>query len=176
MSSASSARPAHRANFRQLQNNLVFLVADEQLREDMKHAMVRRLALQAPCGRPARLKELAAISSRRCRSSIRSSEQAVAVAIQQLLSAPLLPVAEQPVEGALVELGHTAFDIPSAADQPGKGQQQVERALADNDKLLRDTDHPLAPNYVRDQTPLERARSRRPCCATSSGRIRGCPF
>ena len=57
-----------------------------------------------------------------------------------------------------MELGHTAFDIPSTADQPGRGQQQVERALADNGKLLRDTDHPLAPNYVRDQTPLRKGQ------------------
>lgn len=34
----------------------------------------------------------------------------------------------------------------------------MERALADNGKLLRDTDHPLAPAYVRDQTPLRKGQ------------------
>jgi hypothetical protein len=45
-------------DFRQLQNHLVFLIADEQLRDEMKHAMVRRLALQAMRA-PDRLAELA---------------------------------------------------------------------------------------------------------------------
>ena len=82
----------------------------------------------------------------------------VAVAIQRCYRHMFFPSRNNRVEGALVELGHTAFDIPSTADQPGKGQQQVERALSDNNKLLRDTDHPLAPSYVRDQTPLRKGQ------------------
>lgn len=144
-------------NFRQLQNNVVFLVADEQLRDDMKHAMVRRLALHA-MRTPTRLAELAPHQQQKVQELFQKSEQAVAVAIQRCYRHLFFPSRNSKVDGALVELGHTAFDIPSTADQPGKGQQQVERALADNGKLLRDTDHPLAPNYVRDQTPLRKGQ------------------
>jgi hypothetical protein len=144
-------------DFRQLQNHLVFLVADEQLREDMKHAMVRRLALRAMRA-PDRLKDLAEHQQQKVQELYQKSEQAVAIAIQRCYRHLFFPSRNNRVEGALVELAHTAFDIPSTADQPGRGQQQVERALADNNKLLRDTDHPLAPNYVRDQTPLRKGQ------------------
>ena len=144
-------------DFRQLQNHLAFLVADEPLRDEMKHAMVRRLALQAMCA-PARLAELAPHQQQKVRELYQKSEQGLAVAIQRCYRHLFFPSRNNRVEGALVELGHSAFDIPSTADQPGRGQQQVERALADNAKLLRDTDHPLAPAYVRDQTPLRKGQ------------------
>lgn len=143
--------------FRQLRNHLVFLVADDQLRDDMKHAMVRRLALQS-MRTPDRLKDLAEHQQHKVQELYQKSEQAVAVAIQRCYRHLFFPSRNNRVDGGLVELGHTAFDIPSTADQPGRGQQQVERALADNNKLLRDTDHPLAPNYVRDQTPLRKGQ------------------
>lgn len=144
-------------DFRQLQNHLVFLVADDQLRNDMKDAMVRRLALEA-MRVPDRLKDLAEHQQEKVQQLYQKSEQAVAVAIQRCYRHLFFPSRSHKVEGGLVELGHTAFDIPSTADMPGKGQQQVERALADNNKLLRDTDHPLAPAYVRDQTPLKKGQ------------------
>lgn len=144
-------------DFRQLQNHLVFLVADDQLRDDMKHAMVRRLALRAMRA-PDRLKDLAEHQQQKLQELYQKSDQAVAIAIQRCYRHLFFPSRSNRVEGALVELAHTAFDIPSTADQPGRGQQQVERALADNNKLLRDTDHPLAPNYVRDQTPLRKGQ------------------
>jgi hypothetical protein len=144
-------------NFRQLQNHLVFLVADDQLRDEMKHAMIRRLALDAMRA-PERLAELAPHQQDKVKELFQKSEQQVAVAIQRCYRHLFFPSRNQKIEGALVELGHTAFDIPSTANQPGRGQQQVERALADNGKLLRDTDHPLAPNYVRDQTPLRKGQ------------------
>jgi hypothetical protein len=144
-------------DFRQLQNHLAFLVADEQLRDDMKHAMVRRLALQAMRS-PDRLKDLAEHQQQKVQELFQKSEQAVAVGIQRCYRHLFFPSKNSRVEGALVELGHTAFDLPSTSEQPGKGQQQVERALSDNNKLLRDTDHPLAPNYVRDQTPLRKGQ------------------
>ena len=141
-------------DFRQLQNHLVFLVADEQLRDDMKHAMVRRMALRAMRS----LTDLPPHQQQKVQELYQKSEQAVAVAIQRCYRHMFFPSRNNRVEGALVELGHTAFDIPSTADQTGKGQQQVERALSDNNKLLRDTDHPLAPSYVRDQTPLRKGQ------------------
>ncbi|MEQ1897466.1 MAG: DUF499 domain-containing protein [Vicinamibacterales bacterium] len=144
-------------NFRQLQNHLMFLVADDQLRDEMKQSMIRRLALQA-MRTPDRLAELAPHQQDKVRELFQRSEQQVAVAIQRCFRHLFFPSRNTKIDGALVELGHTAFDIPSTADQPGRGQQQVERALADNGKLLRDTDHPLAPTYVRDQTPLRKGQ------------------
>lgn len=143
-------------DFRQLQNHLVFLVADDALRDDMKQAMVRRLALEYMRA-PDRLADLAEHQRAKVQELYQKSDQAVAVAIQRCYRHLFFPSRNR-VEGALVELGHTAFDIPSTADQPGRGQQQVERALSDNAKLLRDTDHPLAPSYVRDQTPLRKGQ------------------
>ncbi len=55
-----------------------------------------------------------------------------------------------------MDLAHVAIDAGSASDKPGQGQQQVVRALADNNKLRRADDHPLAPSYVRDRTPLKK--------------------
>lgn len=144
-------------NFRQLQNNLTFLVADEALRDEMKEAMIRRLALEAMRG-PDRLAELAPHQQEKVKEEYQKSEQRLALAIQRCYRHLFFPSRNNRVEGAMVELGHTAFDIPSTADQPGRGQQQVERALADTAKLLRDTDHPLAPNYVRDNTPLRKGQ------------------
>lgn len=143
-------------NFRQLQNHLVFLVADENLKDEMKQAMVNRLALAA-MNTPARLEGLAEHQRQKVRELYQKSEARVAVAIQRCYRHLFFP-SRNKVEGAVVDLAHTAFDIPSTADQPGRGQGQVERALADNRKLLRDTDNPLAPNYVRDNTPLRKGQ------------------
>ena len=144
-------------DFRQLQNHLVFLVADEQQRDDMKHAMTRRLALEM-MKHPVRLAELAEHQQRRVLELYQKSEQAVAVAIQRCYRHLFFPTRNSKLDGALVDLGHTAFELHSAAADPGLGQRQVERALEDNQKLLRGTDHPLAPLYVRDQTPLKKGQ------------------
>jgi hypothetical protein len=144
-------------DFRKLQNNLVFLVADDQQRDDMKQAMVRRLALRA-MQTPVRLKELAEHQQRRVQELYQKSEQVVAIAIQRCYRHLFFPSRNNRVDGALVELGHTAFEIGSAAADPGQGQRQVERALVDNRKLLRGDDPPLAPVYVRDQTPLKKGQ------------------
>jgi hypothetical protein len=144
-------------DFRKLQNNLVFLVADDQQRDDMKQAMIRRLALRA-MQTPVRLKELADHQQRLVQELYQKSEQVVAIAIQRCYRHLFFPSRNNRVDGALVELGHTAFEIGSAAADPGQGQRQVERALVDNRKLLRGDDPPLAPVYVRDQTPLKKGQ------------------
>lgn len=144
-------------DFRQLQNNLVFLVADEQQRDDMKQAMTRRLALETMKQAPL-LRELAEHQQRRVLELYQKSEQAVAIAIQRCYRHLFFPTRNNRLDGALVDLGHTAFELHSSAANPGLGQQQVERALEDNQKLLRGTDHPLAPLYVRDQTPLKKGQ------------------
>ncbi|GMV20768.1 MAG: hypothetical protein AMXMBFR57_07170 [Acidimicrobiia bacterium] len=145
------------SDFRQLQNNLVFLVADDALREPMKGAMLRFLALQAIC-RPERIGQLADHQQSEVRERYRASEQRLATAIQSCYRHVFFPSRNSRLEGAQVELGHTALDMPSTAEQPGAGQRAVVRALENNQKLLRTGDAPLAPTYVRDQTPLKRGQ------------------
>jgi hypothetical protein len=141
---------------RHLQNHLMFLVADEHLKEDMKQAMVYRLALKA-MNTPARLEGLADHQREKVRELYQKSDAKVAIAIQRCYRHLFFPSRNR-IEGALVDLAHTAFDIPSTADRPGLGQTHVERALDDNRKVLRDSDNPPAPNYVRDNTPLRKGQ------------------
>lgn len=143
--------------FRGLQNNLVFLVADDGLRDEMKAKVGRRLALES-LRSPERLAELAQHQQDKVQEWYRRSEQEVALAIQQCYRHLFFPSRNNRIEGSPVDLGHTAFDIQSASEKPGVGEQQVLRALLDMRKLLRAEDHPLAPAYVRDQTPLKRGQ------------------
>lgn len=143
------------AGFRNFKNNLVFIVADDAQRDEMKAKMVRRLALEA-MRLPERLKELAEHQQNKLQELYRRSEQEVALAIQQCYRHLFFPTRNSRVEGAGVDLGHTAFDVQSASEKPGEGQVQVLRALVDNNKLLRNEDAPPNPRYVRDQTLLKR--------------------
>jgi hypothetical protein len=143
--------------FRQLQNNLVFLVADDDQRPEMKAKMDRRLALEA-LRAEHRLSQLPQHQQDKVQELYQRSAQELAISIQQCFRHLFFPSRNNKVEGATVDLGHTAFDVGSASDQPGKGQQAVLRALADNRKLLRPEDPPLAPNYVRDNTPLKKGQ------------------
>ena len=135
----------------------MFLVADEGLREEMRARIVRRLALGA-LKRPERLAELAEHQQRKVEELYQRSEQEVALAIQQCYRHLFYPSRSNRIEGAQADLGHTAFDVPSASEKPGAGQVQVLRALKDMNKLLLAEDHPLAPAYVRDQTPLKKGQ------------------
>ncbi|MBI2571829.1 MAG: DUF499 domain-containing protein [Candidatus Schekmanbacteria bacterium] len=143
--------------FRQLQNNLVFLLADEAMRGEMKARIRRRLALAA-MRQPERLRDLAEHQQDKVNELHQRAEQELALAIQQCYRQMFYPSRGNRVSGATVDLGHTAFDVHSASEKPGAGQQQVLRALAENNKLLRDEDHPLAATYVRDQTPLKKGQ------------------
>jgi len=143
--------------FRQLQNNLVFLVADEAAREEMKAKMVRRLALEV-LRLPERLQELAPHQQDKVNELYRRSEQELAVAIQQCYRHLFYPSRNNRVDGTGIDLGHTAFDTPSASEQPGAGQKQVRRALEEMSKLLLAEKPPLAASYVRDQTPLKKGQ------------------
>lgn len=142
-------------DFRQHQNHLVFVLADEALRDAMKQRMARRLALEA-LRAPDRKAQLSAHQQDKIDELYQRSEQELALAIQQCYRHVFFPSRENRVEGAAVDLAHVAIDVQSASDRPGQGQQQVLRALADNQKLRRAEDHPLAPSYVRDRTPLKK--------------------
>lgn len=144
-------------NFRQLQNNVVFLVADDSLRHRMKEGVAKRLALEA-LRTPDRLAQLAEHQQRKLHELYQKSEQQVALSIQQAYRHLLYPSRNNRIEGAVVDLAHAAFEVASASERPGQGQEQVLRALLNAQKILRAEDHPLAPTYVRDQTPLKKGQ------------------
>ena len=143
--------------FRQLQNNLVILVADENYRADMKAKVVRSLALEG-MRNSEHLRELAEHQQSKVNELYNRSEQEVAVSIQQCYRHLFYPSRNSRIPSAEVDLGHTAFDTPSASERPGSGQRQVLRALKDMNELLRPDDPPLAPIYVRDHTPLKKGQ------------------
>ncbi len=145
---------------RQLKNNLVFLVADDATRDEMKNKMIYRLALEA-MRQTDRLNQLAPYQQDKVNELYRKSEQEIAIAIQQCYRHLFYPSKNNPIEGASVDLGHIAFDLPSTSDAPGKGQNQILRALSEYtnpSKLLRSEDKPTSPNYVRDQTTLRKGQ------------------
>lgn len=144
----------NQGGFRNYKNNLVFLIADDSLRDEMKAKVQRRLALEAMRA-PERLRELAEHQQNKINELYRRSEQEVALAIQQCYRHLFYPTRNERIDNVGVDLGHTAFDVQSASEKPGDGQVQVIRALVDNRKLLRAEDAPLKPSYVRDQTRLK---------------------
>ena len=146
----SQGKPRH------LRNNLVFLIADDDKRDEMKNKMIYRLALEAML-HTDRIKQLASHQQNKVNGLYSGSEQAIALAIQQCYRHLFYPSKNNQIDGANVDLAHIAFDLPSTSDSPGRGQAQVLRALRDNtnpSKLLRSEDAPTSPTYVRDNTTL----------------------
>ena len=89
-------------------NNLVFLVADDGLRDEMKAKVLRRLALEA-LRSPQRLAELAQHQQDKVQEWYRRSEQEVALAIQQCYRHLFFPSRNNRIEGAPIDLGHTCL-------------------------------------------------------------------
>lgn len=135
-------------------NHLVFLVADEGRREEMRQRMVRRLALQE-LRKPERLAELAEHQQAKVKELESRSETEVAVAIQSCYRHVFYPSRAERLSD-VVDLGHTAIDTPSSGAHPGAGQQQVVRVLRDLKKLRTPEDEPDSPAYIRDRTPLKK--------------------
>ena len=75
-------RGADGAQLRALRNNLVFVVADDARKEEMRRAAVRRLALLA-LKRADRLADLAEHQQAKMRELEAGSEHTLAIAIQQ---------------------------------------------------------------------------------------------
>ena len=138
---------------RALRNNLVFLVADKQLREKMRASIRHRLALTA-LNRDDRLADLAEYQRAKVKELDGKSEQGVALAIQTCYRHLFYPSQQAAASGG-VALAHTAIEIPSTSDQPGAGQNQVVRVLRELNKLRLPEDSPDQPAYVRDVTPLK---------------------
>ena len=139
---------------RALRNNLVFAVADDARKDEMRRKAYLRLALRE-LKKPERLTDLAEHQQAKVRELEARSEQELAIAIQQCYRHIFYPSRDRVgVEG--VDLAHSAIDMHSASDQPGAGQRQIERALRDLGKLRLPEDEPDSPAYVRDRTPLKK--------------------
>jgi len=135
-------------------NNLVFLLADQARKEEMKHKVARRLALNE-LRKPEKLNEFAEHQRDRILEWYRRSEQELALAIQQCYRHVLYPSRNR-IDGADVDLAHSAIDVQSASDKPGNGQKQVVEVLRANNKLRLPEDEPDSPTYIRDRTPLKK--------------------
>lgn len=141
---------------RGLRNHLVFVVADEARKSEMRQKMARRLAL-LDVKKPERMADLAEHQQAKVRELESRSEQEVAVAIQQCYRHVFYPSRANRVSDE-TDIAHTAVDVPSASANPGAGQQQVVRALRDNNKLRTTDDPPDSPTYIRDRTPLKQGQ------------------
>ena len=139
---------------RLLRNNVVFVVADDARKAEMRRHASRRLALRE-LKKPERLAHLAEHQRDKVCELEARSEQELALAIQQCYRHVFYPSRHR-VESADVDLAHSAIDIHSTSDQPGAGQQHIARVLADLNKLRYPEDEPDSPAYVRDRTPLKK--------------------
>ena len=142
---------------RSLRNNLVFVVADETKVNEMKRAIVRRLALQE-LKRPERVKELADHQQAKVFELEKKSETEAAIAIQQCYRHVLYPSRNALGGAGSVQLAHSVIDIQNASERPGSGQLQVVRQLQSQNKLRDASDQPDSPSYIRDRTPLKKGQ------------------
>ena len=141
---------------RALRNNVVFVVADEARKEEMRRKTAHRLALRE-LKKPQRQADLAEHQQAQVRELEARSEQELAIAIQQCYRHVFYPSRNR-VGASDVDLAHSAIDIHSTSDKPGAGQQQIVRALRDLKKLRLSEDEPDSPAYVRDRTPLKKGQ------------------
>ena len=141
---------------RALRNNLVFAVADDARKDDMRRKTYHRLALRE-LKKPERLIDLAEHQQAKVRELEARSEQELAIAVQQCYRHVFYPSRNR-VGASDVDLAHSAIDMHSTSDQPGAGQQQIVRALRDLRKLRLAEDEPDSPAYVRDRTPLKKGQ------------------
>ena len=141
---------------RALRNNLVFVVADDARKEEMRRKAFYRLAL-GKLKKPERLSDLAEHQQAQVKKMEAGSELELAVSIQQCYRHVFYPSRNR-IGAGDVDLAHTAIDIHSTSDRPGAGQQQIVRALRDLNKLRLSEDQPDSPAYVRDRTPLKKGQ------------------
>lgn len=151
--SRMATRKGVNEELRSLQNNLVFLVADERQRADMKNEVRRRLALSV-IQEATIMQNLADYQQRKVREEHSKSATSVAQAIAQCYRHMFFP-SHTPVGSGDAKLGHTALELDKVSYSPGQGQSIIRRALRDQKKLLCSGDNPDAPTFVRDQTPLK---------------------
>tara|TARA_R110001606_G_scaffold365537_1_gene520435 strand:+ start:1013 stop:4072 length:3060 start_codon:yes stop_codon:yes gene_type:complete len=142
---------------RSLRNNLVFAVADESKVNEMKRAIVRRLALKE-LKRPDRLRELAEHQQTKVLEIEKKSEIEAAIAIQQCYRHVLYPSRTSIGGAGTIQLAHAVIDIQNASERPGSGQLQIVRQLQSHNKARDASDAPDSPSYIRDRTPLKKGQ------------------
>lgn len=150
---AMATRKGVKEELRSLQNNLVFVVADDRLRAEMKLTVRRRLALEG-IKTSDKMKDLADYQQRKVNEDFEKTSHNIALAILQCYRHLFYP-SHTPVGGGAAHLGHTAIEIVNASDNPGNGQVHIKRTLREQKKMLDAGDQPDAPTFVRDQTPLK---------------------
>ena len=143
-------------DFRSFRNNLVFLVADDARKDDMRSKMVRRLAL-IEMKSAERLKELAEHQQNKIKELESKSLTELAVAIQQCYRHLFYPSRNR-IGTSDVDLAHTALDVHATGNRPGEGQRAVTLGLQDLNKLRVPGDEPDSPTYIRDRTPLRKGQ------------------
>lgn len=140
--------------FRKLRNNLVFLIADERRRDNMRDRVARRMAL-GELRKPERMKELPQHQQQKIEELYKTSELEIAEAVLHCYRHLFYPW-HVPLGTVDVPLTHTAMEVHKVSDSPGgQGLIHLRRALKDAKKLQSAEDDPEAPSYVRDQTPLK---------------------
>ena len=139
--------------YRTFQNNLVFLVADERNRGDMKQAVKCQLALEALANKQT-FKDLAEHQQTRVKAEQSGATFTVAQAIA-LCYRHLFYPSNVKFGSSDAMLSHIAIEYPNSSHSPGNGQLHIRRILRDHKKLLEAGDKPDAPGFVRDQTPLK---------------------
>jgi hypothetical protein len=143
-------------DFRSFRNNLIFLVADEARKEDMRAKMIRRLAL-IDMKNPERLKDLAEHQQNKVKELESKSLTELAIAIQQCYRHVFYPSRSR-IGSSEVDLAHTALDVHATGNHPGEGQRALVLALQDLKKLRLPGDEPDSPSYIRDRTPLRKGQ------------------
>ncbi len=134
-------------------NNLVFLCADCDRREDMRRRMQRRLALRE-LRRPEVQNDLAEHQRAKIAELEKNAETQVALAIQQAYRHLFYP-SKARAPGAAIDLAHASLEIPQSSEAPGAGQKSlVSKLQASQSKLKLPDDQPDSPTFVRDRTPL----------------------
>ena len=151
-----SRKGAEGSALRVLRNHLVFAVADEARKEEMRRKSNYRLALRE-LKKPERLADLAEHQQARVRELEARSEQELAVAIQQCYRHIFYPSRNR-IGTSATDLAHSAIDMHSASERPGAGQRHIVRALRDLNKMRLPEDEPDSPAYVRDRTPLKKGQ------------------
>jgi hypothetical protein len=142
--------------YRKNRNNVVFLVVDETNRQPMLDAMRRQLALEN-LRKPDRRQMLQPHQQQKIDELYQTSKHAVAVTIQGAYRHMFYPSKDR-VDGASVDLAHSAIAKDESSADPGKGHKPVERLLRNLSKLRVSDDDPDSPDYIRDKTPLKNGK------------------
>jgi hypothetical protein len=140
-------------DYRDLRNNLVFLLADQRQRENMRTQVRKRLALIA-LRKPENIRRLADYQQRKLNEEYEGSALAVANSICACYRHLFYP-SSSALGSSGVPLAHSVIEFANASADPGDGQKHLVRLLREQHKLLAEGDRPDAPAFVRDQTPLK---------------------